>query len=250
MRPISLVLAALFCLWAGLAGAAIGTPTQLGVGTSSTGVINITTAADSPPGTLVVVATFGNAGSASFSATDSVSNCGGAYPAIANSAISGAAGMGVFYCSVTSDLPNGGVITVNCGCSGDVSATAFSVSGIATSSPLDQTGSITHGGTSSTSATATTTGTLSQASEIVVGVTGVGSGYTSGWTQGAGFTSIGGETGNTKNIFTAYQVVSATTSISWTSSWTGAASYQSIVFSFIGGTGAVTTDNLSLGLGF
>ena len=247
IRPIAL--AALLCLWAGLAGAAIGTPTQLGVGTATNGNISITTGADAPPGSLIIVVASATNTHALSGVADNAGNCASAYSAAANSTQSGAVTLGVYYCLTTIDLPSGGVISVTLNSSHNMSATAFAVTTGIAASPLDKSGTI-QTATSGTSATSTSTGALSQAVEIVVGVLALDGGTSGGFTPGGSFSSIGGELANSKGAYVAYQIVNSTSSVAWAPSWSGSTDWQSSVYSFKGAAASATKDNLLLGIGF
>jgi hypothetical protein len=111
-------------------------------------------------------------------------------------------------------------VTVGAG-STVVNIDAIEVSGAATSSPFDKSAS--NSGTGAPPWTSGSTGTLSQADEIVVVSVGVDTGSDAQITEDATYTLIGefvfGSTGYVSN--TAYKIVSATTAIdhTWTSTF-------------------------------
>lgn len=135
-----------------------------------------------------------------------------------------------FWVAAANALASGGKIRVTFSGSNGLrhAIAAFTVSGLNVGI-VDAVGAATTG--TATSATSTSTGTLTQATELVVGV--VTSASTPGtFTPGAGFTAIGGASGSAF-IDTAYQIVAATTSITWAPTWVNSVLYRSRVASFM-----------------
>jgi hypothetical protein len=196
-------------LLAGAPQAAISAPFQIGTGSSGSPV-TVTTSAAAPVGTLIVVVV-GHDFNTVTSVVDSASN---SYSSASN--VSGDR-LSIFYCIVTTNLPSGGTITVTGSNSSPASVTALGVSGVVASSPLDAVGTTATG--TSNAVTAVSTGTLAQASKIVIGAVGV-YGATTGFSAGGSFTAIGGENANNTGAFAAYLIVSSTASVSWSANFT------------------------------
>ena len=109
-------------------------------------------------------------------------------------------------------------------------------SGIATSSPVDKTATADESGAAGT-LTVGPTGTLSQASEVVIGA--IGNRYNYSWTSPSGFTVLQSTTDNsTGNVAQSlYREVSATTSLSATWSYvTGYGPAVGVLFTLKQGT--------------
>jgi hypothetical protein len=195
-----------------------GTGGALGTATSavSANTLAITTGADAPPGTLIVVSV-GERGNAlvANSCTDNASTPNAYTAAAASLAISTLGSVRVFYAIVTTDLPNGGTIT----CTFNTTSTsqkyiiAAAFSGMS-ASPFDAT--VTATGAAASNPTVTT-GTLNFASGgsqalIFSGMwMNVGSGSV---TEDTNFTSLG-TTGPTGSMHAAFRIVSATTAVTY-----------------------------------
>ena len=125
---------------------------------------------------------------------------------------------------------------------------AISVSGLDLSAPLDITGTINTGtGTSASVAT----GTLAQANEIVIGALSYNN--TPGtFTEASGFTSLTQPTqGSNDNTRWAYQIVAATTTVTYAPSWVTSRAFGANVYTFkqAGSSSAVAPRALLLGVG-
>lgn len=113
------------------------------------------------------------------------------------------------------------------------------VTGIATSAPLDVTGTITTGtNTSNTTISPTvSTGTLAQASEIVFGVVGITSAFTL-YSSQSPFTDLTAS-GASSSAAWGYDIVGATGSVAYGPKWTSARAYGANVITFKGAAGIV-----------
>lgn len=230
-RFLRLALSALL-LWtvAAPAKAAIGTPTYLGGASDATNTvttITITTGASAPAGNLIVVAVLGQVGIAtSPTVTDSALNT---YTLTAAKTWSGSNKLYIAYCENPVLLSSGGTIVVAWTGVARVAAAAASVSGLATASAIDISGAGTTGtGTSDSIAT----GTLAQASEIIFGITGLAN--TSAGYAPTGVTNIltAPTQGNNSTMLWAYEIVSATTGVTYAPAWTTSRTFGSNVYSF------------------
>ncbi|MGH7749445.1 MAG: hypothetical protein ACREQ5_32465, partial [Candidatus Dormibacteria bacterium] len=145
---------------------AIGVP--LGLAGGQTGVsstsFTLTTTADAPAGAAILVVFAFNVIISGLTVVDSAANTYTVLPLQA----AASRRFGLAYCADPVDLPSGGTITLSWTTAAAVSAAAASVSGLATTSPLDVTGTATSG--TATSATPVASGTLAQAAEILIGV--------------------------------------------------------------------------------
>lgn len=225
------LLSALFglLLWLASAGpsvAAIGNPTLLGSCQSGGATTcQITTSAACSAGNFIALAvSYVTLADTLSSATDSGSNT---YIVVENDVGTGS-GLGFAYKANNAAVANGGTITATFAGSTVNQTTAVCVTGVATSSPLDTSGH-TSQGTAATVATSVATGTLAQAVEIVFGDLVNVSAVTS--VSSAGFTDT---TGGSTRLHLFYQVVNATTTVTWVPGWTTSSNYISAVFSFKG----------------
>lgn len=235
MRRFAALLLALAVLVAGLpAFAGIGTPAQLGQSgiAAGTAAFTITTSTNDCPVGATAVVTYSSslAGVGLSSVSDNA-----AVPNTWTVLDAGGASIGqaaVAYAPITSDLAIGKIITVTGSSTTAIKAgNAFCVSGL-TSTPAD-----THNHTSTgsaLSATTVSTGTLAQATELIVAVLGTGGGATSAYTPGGSFASVGGGCQTSVCIWQSWQIVSSTASVSATPSWTFSTSYTSNIVSFLG----------------
>lgn len=190
----------------------IGTPVNQGVAGIGTAVssVNLTTLASIAVGDLLVIAVMRQS-SGVLSASDAL---GGASPNVytTQAEISHANSTNRLYfirCKVTEPIPAGTTITISNTVTTRFAVAACSVSGIA-ASPFDQQTA----GNAATDAAPTSlaTGTLAQASEILIGAVAVNSGYNDTFTQPSGWTALtkGGVSGE-NGVHWGYKIVSATT---------------------------------------
>lgn len=192
----------------------IGSPVQLtdttvpAAGTSST----FTTIADSPAGNAIFVAEAQAA--SNFAGTPSCSDsAGNTYSLVNVTSLVGPPNESVvlFYALSALHLPLGGTITVTDG----VGSTRRLISGISvpgiTALDVNPAGNTSAG----TAAPSISTGTLAQAEEIVLGFIGVSSGNSDTYTESAGFTSATAQGILTNKLHFAYQIVAATTSVTF-----------------------------------
>jgi hypothetical protein len=228
MRWVGLLLA-LGLLRPGLALAAIGTPTQLGTASGTTTAV-ITTGADAPVGSLTIaVVAVGTSNIAVTSVVDSQSNCI-SYTALDNAPVASRPTVAIFYCATTStDLASGQTITATVPSGDKVTITAFAVGGMA-SSPADVHSKQVNGA-SGTSATSTSTGTLAQSYELVVGGLALAS-TSSGFAPGGQLIAIGGLSNANASAYAAYQINCTNGTIAFAPIWTTSNAYMSDVVSF------------------
>ncbi len=220
-------LALLACLWSAVAIAAPGPFTQLGTCSGTTTCV-ITTGAAAPAGSLIVViAAVGTSNIAVTSVVDSAVNCT-TYTALDNSAVASRPTVAVFYCANVA-LANGGTITVTIPSTDVTSATAFAIGGMSTT-PADIHAKQVNGA-SGTTATSTSTGTLSQSYEVIVGALAL-NGTSSAFTPGSTFTSIGGVSNADGSAYAAYQATCSTVGQAFVPSWTTSRAYMSDIVSF------------------
>lgn len=125
------------------------------------------------------------------------------------------------------------------GGSGVTNGAAANFSGLVTSSPRDVTGPGTSVSTVTTLSVAT--GTLCQASELIIGTTGIAGSF-SAFNNNSPFTVLTAPTGG--NMGWGYDIVSATTSVTYAPSWTTARNAGANVYSYkaAGGTCVVTSN--------
>lgn len=228
---------------------AISTPTLIAntVGTASGS--GMTTSADAPAGSLIVVVCGPNQNSAPktvSSVQDSKSN---SYSAATNSNFASNPNIyniGIFASiNTANDLPSGSTITVNLSDSENYWAVAFYVSGCnggvdAVPTPVEY--------TTATHTTSISSGTLNVANELIV--TGqTGGPAQPGWTEGAGFTALGASTQNPNDTDAAYQIVSSTSSVTYSTSWSSsnAENASLVMASFKATSGTTTTFTASAG---
>lgn len=223
----------------------IGIPVSLGanVGAALSSSITMTTSAAIPGGSLAVVAVIIEKNT-SISVT-SVSDGTNSY-SLGKSALYDASSFACvefWYCANANAVAAGATITANFSAamgpgSGNVPVICAAYStGVATVSPLDKTASAQFVAT--TAPSSGSSGTLTQAYEIVFGILGL---YSSGGavtlTESAGFTQVvdqqQGATGNWR-IHLAYQIVNATTALNYQPTLSANSSgAQSIVATFKG----------------
>lgn len=207
----------------------ISTPTNLGTATSSSGAatsLSITTGATVPAGATILLATYLTLVSSSGSAgvTSISDSAGNTYTAVdSGAAVKNTAVGGPMVCYIANNvnqLNSGSSITINFA-SGQQSIlmAASYVTGL-TASPVDK---INNSTVSTTGSGATvSTGTLSQPSEIVIGMMAALDQTSLSFTQASGFTTMTGpanvSNSNLSGFQWGYQIVSSTSSVSYTPS--------------------------------
>lgn len=192
----------------------------------------ITTTAPCAAGSLVVVTgSFGNTTRTLSSVTDSASNT---YTVLAEMPSNTSFISGFAYAVLSSTLPSGGSVTLNwsatSGANG-VSSVAACITGNVPTSPLDASNH-TANGNAGTSASTVSTGVLAQAPEAIIGFVAANAGsqtFTCGGAFAVGAQYVGSAG---QNIAICAQKVTATTSVSFTPSWTVAGAYTTDVISF------------------
>lgn len=232
------------------AWASLSAPTQLGQTTDngSISTTTITTGADAPPGSTIIIAMVtGNA--ATLTISDNASGGSNAYTVASTvCTFNTSSKIRVAYATVARDLPSGGVITFSW-----TGATHFAGAAVAEGNlanpPLDVQGACTSG----TSTTGTPispgigTGTLGQASEIVFGIVGITSAFTA-YASNSPFTTpnggdLTGTTANNPNIQWGYDIVSATTGVTYAPQWNTSRAYGANVWTFKESTGSASNHN-------
>lgn len=202
-------------------GEPIGTPVSLGsVGIAPTTFISgtLTTVAAISAGDLVVVGVHNNSTNAI--TVSSVSDGTNTYTKATSQIASVNTGGELWYCANAAAVGPGAVITVtfsgSSGASSGYTICAAKVAGVIAILPLDKTSGTTGLGISSLS---TTTATLSQANEIVFGVSY--SNANPAYNGASGFTAIntGATSGGNGATWLDYQKVSATTAVTFGPAW-------------------------------
>lgn len=197
-----------------------GTPNRLCISSSTASGAHVTTIADAPVGSLIVVAVSTWAG-LNGTATGVTDSAGNTYSlAIQGAAIAAVPYPAAIYYCINSafDLPNGGWIAVtNSGAIVD-NVYACSVSGA--NGGLDATNSGHVAASSSTISLAT--GALASANEIVFGLTATSDSLT-GFANSAGFTELAfGVSGGSNASGFGYDIVSSNASVTYAPTWTSA----------------------------
>jgi hypothetical protein len=133
----------------------------------------------------------------------------------------------IFYCFDAAALTSGSSTIKAPGNTGNVSVTAYAVAGLTTG--LDKTDS----GISSTGSISIATGTLSASEEIVFAALNFNT-HASGFTEAVGFTQADASAPTTGGYGwdVAYDIVNATTSVTYDPSWTGAQYGAAVIASF------------------
>lgn len=185
-----------------------------------------TTIADAPAGSLIVVTMANFGGSATPGLTDSAGNTYTLAVGVTTAAPNNNQ-VFLYYCSNTpNDLPSGGSFTTAT-FQTFFAITALAISGANGGLDITQPYIDTSGSNNSLSLS---TGTLSQASEIVVGTMYLGPNV-GPITEAAPFTSVNP---SYNNIDTAYDIVSSTGSIIFNPSWGGGAQVTACLATFEG----------------
>ncbi len=220
--------------WTVIAGVAYSV-TSLGTANNNNVAVTsqtITTTALCAPGSLVVLSgSMGNTTKTLSSVTDSASNT---YTVLAEMPSNTNFISGFAYSVLGSTLPSGGSITLNwSGTSGanGVSSVAACVTDNIPTLPLDASNH-TANGNAGTAASTVSTGVLAQAHEAIVGFVAANAGsqtFTCGGSFAVGAQYVGSVG---QNIAICAQEVRATTSVSFTPSWTVSGSYTTDAVSF------------------
>lgn len=223
---------------------AVGTPVTLGLATpaSATSIV-LTTVADAPAAQAIAVFPFSLASSAD--PTGVTDSAGNTYQVITTDAAG--TSISLYVCTNPVHLVLGGTITANFnGVASAHGLGALTCPGILPSTdPHDLRTGPTSG--TSTSSTLITTNTLTQADELAF--FGIGySGTITAWTPSAGWTGI--LAGNATAFGqVAYQVISATTAITASSTWGTTRGYRARVWSLKGDTQPYWQSRSLLGVG-
>jgi hypothetical protein len=222
---------------------AIGTPVSLGTQTTSggsfnTNTITLTTSAAIVAADLVVVDI--QIANTSVLTVSSVSDGTNTYSKAVAQDNAGTDNHEIWYVANAAAKATSSTITVTMSGSGDSSngATieAFRVTGITATTPLDQT----QKQSATTASPTVTTGTLSQAVEIAFGASWRGNG-TPTYTEASGFSNLVNAltvgNGNGK-ASVAYQIVAATTALTYAPTWSTSGRCQTLIATFKGSTDA------------
>lgn len=195
---------------------AIGTPSSLGTAISGTTSVSskvFTTNAAITAGNLAVVAIGWYNGGSSVVAISSVSDGTNTYTAAVTASSSGStpSSIALYYCKNAAAVASSASITVtwasNVLAQGII---AYQVSGVDKTGPLDKTATYTSPATTTPSVS---TGTLSQANEIIFGCAG---GYNiTSYTESSGFTSLASVFPNSDATTLSYDTVTSTTSVTY-----------------------------------
>lgn len=217
---------------------AIGTPVEVGSGQWTAGAtIAITLTANVPAGaTLVLFSNVLGAGSVNTpvsAVADAASNPWAV--GLNKGQSSGPEDTDIWFGRMNTGLSSGGTVTVTySGTLGNGIASLAYITGLDTTAPLDKTvGAV----GSSTAPSSGATATLSQASEIAVGVVGRYNAASTVTLTGIGsFTAMTKKTlssGTTRNtIWPAYQIVSATTALTYSGTLSTTGVWEAILVTF------------------
>jgi hypothetical protein len=189
---------------------AIGTPTLVGTSILSG---SLTTSAAIVSGNLVVIGV-----SFYIQTPTSISDGTNTYTAALGLAANSRYGS-LWYCANAQAVASGATVTISPSGGRAMAAVMAQVSGIATTTPFDSTGA---GGTNPTSGISflpsVTTGTLSQASEIVFAIASCGQSAEPVYTESANFNNVGmaaNTSGNAAYLFLSYDIVSSTAAVTY-----------------------------------
>jgi hypothetical protein len=214
MRLLPLALA-LLCAAPAYASVTIGTPVQLGAGTSTANAntVQITTGANASAGSTIIIAAGATVGA---NAPQSVVDDAGNSYTLGTAAGSGSVKLRFAWCFYCAALPSGSHITITYATTNTNPrlAAAISVTGL-NNLDLDGAGATGTGGGGAGSLATITTGTLGQASELIIAATDINTGASDTFTEASGFNS------NTSALSGgalrwAYKIVSATTAVAYT----------------------------------
>lgn len=244
MTRILVLLAALLGLLAGPARAAIGTPVSLGTVADATAFTTRTLSTLTvPAGALILVVLMDSEGSCCLpvSVADSAGNTYTALTTVPNSSTN--LQTKAFYTCNAAALSSG-TITGTFATSDPVLKTmhASYTTGIATASCADNQPTPTAATSTSPSIT---TGALAQADEIVFGYVGVESGSSVVFTEGAGFTQVS-QTAPSDLLNVAYDIVAATTAVTYAPSMDGSRHWGAGAITFKGAAAGAATPTMTL----
>lgn len=217
----------------------IGTPVVLGNAGGTADPLVITTSATANVNDTIIVVISGSTGNTVSSVTDSAGNT-----YVADKTQTGTnQNAFVYRATVTTQLPSGGTITISKGAALATGASAIAVSGCATVSPLDATGSA-NGNSTTPSASASTT----NANDIVIGMTAY---QTFTLTQpGGAWNALTGNTSQSSGkVDWAYQIVSVTGTYTYNPTLDLAAGWADIVVSYKAAAGGGSPELMLLGVG-
>jgi len=209
----------------------IGVPVSLGATSAAAGsaTLVLTTTADAPVGTLIVVAVGYKNNGAISSVSDSAGNTytGNTQTSSSNGSIR------LFWTIVATDLPQGGTITATYSATANNKLLiAANVSGIA-ASPADATVGATGTGTAPSVTSGTLNAAAATAGEIVFGVGEAAASET--WSAEGGFTALATvNQSTTSSLHLAYQTVNATTALTYAPTINTSAIWVAQIQGFIG----------------
>jgi hypothetical protein len=133
--------------------------------------------------------------------------------------------------NTTVDIPIGGTITATFAGATNSGVVAACISGASTTSPLDVHNN-TATGLAATSATTVNTGTLSQATEVVIGFTGFSGNPSSTNACNGSYTRLDFNASATGGFIECSLVVASTASVAYSPTWTNSVNYVTNVISF------------------
>jgi len=245
------------------AEAAIGTPANLlgnaalpnGFSAAGSASNTTTTTVDAPAGSLIIVVT-GKAANATISdVKDSAGNCANAYTNTGSINLN-TVRMAFAYCNGTgSDLPVGGTFTTDFSLTtGAMAQTAATLSGVATSSPIDSSAqtSTSNTGTSVSGISITPTHGTDANGEMLfacIYIKNAATGDNYAEDTGNGWTAWqGAPAGSTTNVLLhcAYQKVTTNSAVTWAPSWTNSRGWAATTTGFLSAGSAVKPQQLLL----
>lgn len=219
---------------------AIGTPVSLGNNTGSTPTLTITTTANAPIGTVIFVAV----GYANTTDVITVTDTNGNSYTKDKEMSSGATRALIFRSvALTSQLNSGATITVNNPGGPNIGASAYHVTGLATS-PID----VISTGASGSSTTPTDSVTTLNAVDIVFGLTNYNSAPT--YTPpGGSWNTLTAATVNDGTIRWSYQIVASTNTYTFNPTLGTSQSWDAFVASYKGAATGGPPELMLLGVG-
>lgn len=195
------------------ANLAIGVPQSLG--TSSVNGATMTTSAPILANNLVIVCTWGESSGAPTAVSDGTNT----YTEATSFLVGSTEPSSMWYKANAAAVTSGATITVTYSASiTDNVMTAYQVANIQTVSPLDKTAA--NGNGSSGTSTATTS-TLSQKNEIAAGCSGGAAASALAYNGASGFSQINNKIISLFGTAGDYEIVTATTAVSYSPSWSG-----------------------------